>query len=845
MVPKALIKQGLACIMLLSAVQVALAQSGPNYASSVVNSNATSSVAWSDASSASGSSDDNATASVSLSYGNTSDYLKATDFGFSIPSGNNISGIQVGVEWSKTGGDIQDYEVVLVLGGSIAGSGNKATNSNLPSPEGTANYGSATDTWGQSLTAAAVNNSGFGVAIRVKRSDNGNSAKLAKVDRIYIKVYHAADVSGQISALAAQVAANTANISTNAGNIATNTADIADLQSDVSDNSAAISASNAAIAANTASIAANSADIASNTASIAANTSAISANTASIAANSADIASNSADISDLQSDVAGQAADIAANTAAIAADKDGDSTNEFNATAVLNGKKLDITDGGGTLSADLAVLANEDSDGDTRVHFEKNADEDIIRFDLAGTEKWVMKGSNLSPMNSGGSIFVGENAGNNDDVTDNRNIFIGMSAGKANVSGHRNIFIGFESGMASTTTSRNIYIGEKAGRLSVGSTNTFIGNTSGYNNAGGNYNVFMGEDAGYENTTGDFNTFYGYRAGLSNTTGGRNTCVGRNAGANNVSYSNTTALGYDAQNTASDQVRIGNSSVTSIGGFANWTNVSDARFKTNVTENVPGMDFIMNLRPVTYNLDMNAIAEKLKTPEDVRLFQNEAQKSAQLQTGFLAQEVEAAAEEAGYNFSGVDVPRTDDDFYGLRYSEFVVPMVKGMQEQQSEITKLSEKVAELESRPATTTNGTNGSTSQNGGVSECDRVKEQEMEIQDLKEEVQKLKQVISTIHPAATGIDILNTANVGLLQNQPNPFSEETVIGYTTPEGTASANILVFNMNGVLLMSVDVSDLGTGKITIRGEQLTPGMYIYSLIADGREIDTKRMILTE
>ena len=51
-------------------------------------------------------------------------------------------------------------------------------------------------------------------------------------------------------------------------------------------------------------------------------------------------------------------------------------------------------------------------------------------------------------------------------------------------------------------------------------------------------------------------------------------------------------------------------------------------------------------------------------------------------TGFIAQEVEAAAQELGYDFSGVDKPKSEDDFYGLRYAEFVVPLVKGMQEQQ-------------------------------------------------------------------------------------------------------------------------------------------------------------------
>jgi hypothetical protein len=49
-------------------------------------------------------------------------------------------------------------------------------------------------------------------------------------------------------------------------------------------------------------------------------------------------------------------------------------------------------------------------------------------------------------------------------------------------------------------------------------------------------------------------------------------------------------------------------------------------------------------------------------------------------TGFVAQEVEKAAKKLNYDFSGVDAPKNSEDFYGLRYAEFVVPLVKSVQE---------------------------------------------------------------------------------------------------------------------------------------------------------------------
>ena len=54
-------------------------------------------------------------------------------------------------------------------------------------------------------------------------------------------------------------------------------------------------------------------------------------------------------------------------------------------------------------------------------------------------------------------------------------------------------------------------------------------------------------------------------------------------------------------------------------------------------------------------------------------------------SGFIAQEVEKAAREAGYDFSGVDKPKNEKDLYGLRYADFVVPLVKAIQEQQQTI----------------------------------------------------------------------------------------------------------------------------------------------------------------
>jgi hypothetical protein len=96
----------------------------------------------------------------------------------------------------------------------------------------------------------------------------------------------------------------------------------------------------------------------------------------------------------------------------------------------------------------------------------------------------------------------------------------------------------------------------------------------------------------------------------------------------------------------------------------------------------------MALRPVVYHLDINAINAHLNIADSLIDQNAVAKKSAELQSGFIAQEVEAAAQKLHYEFSGVDAPDNEHDTYGLRYGQFVVPLVQAMQEQQAEIELL-------------------------------------------------------------------------------------------------------------------------------------------------------------
>jgi hypothetical protein len=120
-----------------------------------------------------------------------------------------------------------------------------------------------------------------------------------------------------------------------------------------------------------------------------------------------------------------------------------------------------------------------------------------------------------------------------------------------------------------------------------------------------------------------------------------------------------------------------------------YTFPSDGRFKIDVTENVPGLSFISKLRPVTYRLDMDRMAEIRRIPAKARSSESESKQAQIVKTGFIAQEVELAANEVDYDFDGVNKPEDETGYYGLAYSTFVVPLVQAVQEQQAIIDTLN------------------------------------------------------------------------------------------------------------------------------------------------------------
>ena len=286
------------------------------------------------------------------------------------------------------------------------------------------------------------------------------------------------------------------------------------------------------------------------------------------------------------------------------------------------------------------------------------------------------------------------------------NTAVGNLALTANTTGWDNTGIGVTALYSNTTGIENTAIGRQSLFYNTtGSDNTATGYKSLRNNNTGVDNAANGLHALYSNTTGNSNTACGAYALYNNITGNGNTALGWGATALSTGdLYNATAIGFNAIADASNKVRVGNINVTSIGGEVGWTSFSDGRYKKNIKEDVKGLSFINSLRPITYTIDVNALNaynDKARKHDSTYEKSKVAMKSSAdeaakiVYNGFIAQDVEKAAQSIGYNFSGVDKPPTKDGLYGLRYADFVVPLVKAMQEQQLIIEELKKQMADM------------------------------------------------------------------------------------------------------------------------------------------------------
>ncbi len=453
----------------------------------------------------------------------------------------------------------------------------------------------------------------------------------------------------------------------------------------------------------------------------------------------------------------------------------------------------------------------------------------VLTSDAMGNATWQpLAGSSANSWsltgNSGtvdGTNFIG--------TTDNAPLNFKINntaAGRIDFS--NNTLFGLSSGGADGTY--NTAIGNRAlTENNGGKFNTAIGFAALFSNQNGLDNVGVGYNALDGNSSGNGNVGVGVSTLQENSTGYNLTAVGNYVDVAMDGYFNSTAIGYGANIDGSNEVILGNNFITSIKAQVNGiTTLSDGRFKKNINENVPGLEFIKLLRPVTYNYNIKGLdayrapnSQSSKGPGGTGTAQLQTkdenaiiQKEKILYTGLIAQDVESAAKKIKYNFSGLYKPQNSKDTYGLSYVDFVVPLIKAAQQLSASNDSLQSQITDLQNQ------------------------------LNEIRAQVASLASS-GTINKENTTTTSIQLSSARLEQNAPNPFNQSTLISYYVPQTAGNATIMVTDINGRNIKTVQLGAMGSGQITLQTSQLMSGTYTYSLYVDGNLIDTKKMILAK
>lgn len=229
-------------------------------------------------------------------------------------------------------------------------------------------------------------------------------------------------------------------------------------------------------------------------------------------------------------------------------------------------------------------------------------------------------------------------------------------------------------------------------------------------------------------------------------------------------------------------------SITSYSNHVYWS--SDSRIKENIRPISNSLDILKLLKPVKFDFKET---EVIKTPE-LEPFIKNLNTDLKDHLGFIAQDVNEVLPEAVFYDS------TGDQFY-IDYIAIIPLLVDAINEQQVTISSLESQLnllgSEKKSLPLT-----------------------ENADLKSVRE-------------------------NAKLFQNNPNPFNQVTKIKCMIPHDISSAFVNIYDMQGIQKQVYSVLERGETELQIPASEYRPGIYLYTLIVDGVDIDTKRMILTD
>jgi hypothetical protein len=289
------------------------------------------------------------------------------------------------------------------------------------------------------------------------------------------------------------------------------------------------------------------------------------------------------------------------------------------------------------------------------------------------------------------NIAIGKAAINAADA-ETHNLAIGLNALSGSVNGGEyNIAIGNYTLDALTSGDNNTAVGYNAGTaVTTGSKNTMVGQMSGYDVADGGQNTLVGVEAGANVSSGNENTLVGERCGDVITTGSSNQMLGTNIDADAADGDHQIIIGHNFVGPGDNYFAFGKASNIVSNLFtsnANWSRSSDRRKKRNIKDQKLGLDFINDLRTVTFQWKSSN-----EFPKEWREYSEENNMDMDvIMHGFIAQEVKEAMDKHGEkDFGGWS--ENKDGMQNTSREMFVIPLIKAVQELSTEVKELKAKL---------------------------------------------------------------------------------------------------------------------------------------------------------
>jgi hypothetical protein len=245
------------------------------------------------------------------------------------------------------------------------------------------------------------------------------------------------------------------------------------------------------------------------------------------------------------------------------------------------------------------------------------------------------------------------------------------------------------------------------------------------------------------------------------------------------------------KNSASFIVRQNGTDMTYVTGYGHYVglgfwNYSDVTLKENIETIKRALDKVKLLRGVYFNYKPKGLCDQCDT--STTTVQNDETKHM----GLIAQEVETVIPEVVRNqYTG---------YKAVAYQNLVGLLIEAIKELDDKVNQCCAYNAK-----ATKSSQTLGKTSSTSNTNE------------QMDENI--------------------------LMQNNPNPATAKTTIAYKIQTTAVNAEIMLFDMQGALIKKYGIKDKGEGYIDIASGELRAGIYLYSLVVDNKEIDTKRMII--